>query len=187
MNATQAKTTHTCSCGRSFANEQILKYHQRVSKHEAPEGAAAPTTSMSEILAKHDAAAQEVVVVAPVAAPSPAELAEQAYLQAVEVLMAKRAEQEAYERNQAAVRAVGEFVEKAGEMAGQGCQVAGRAVTSAVATGRLLASKLLVVMFIVLATAGVITAGMGLGSLVASVSGTGVAQAVSPAGTVAQI
>ena len=43
MSATLTKK-HTCSCGRSFANEQILKYHERVSNHgpaEANEAAAA--------------------------------------------------------------------------------------------------------------------------------------------------
>ena len=173
--ATTNNNGHTCSCGRTFANEQILKYHQRVSKHTA--GAAAVVAVATPVAA----------VAAPVVEVAGPDLAELAYRQAIETLNAKRAEQEAYERNLATARVVNEFVDFAGELATEGCKVGARAVSSSLVAGRQLAAKLMFVLLVVLMTAGLVTAGMGLGTVVASASGTGVAQAVSPAGVVASI
>jgi hypothetical protein len=184
MSATLTK--HTCSCGRNFANEQILKYHQRVSKHEAAEGAVAPATEVpAEVVIAPSAApavAAEPVTVAAQVAP-----VENAYLQAMEILKAKRAEQEAYERNLATARAVSEFVDFAGELAEEGCKFGARAVSTSLLAGRQLMTRLLFALMLFAVTAGLVTAGMGLGSFVATASGTGVAQSVSPSGIVAQI
>jgi len=157
MSTTKTTDTHTCSCGRSFASAQTLKYHQRVSRHTevdaSPEvDASAPVAVVQAAIV---AAAAEVVVDADLA-----------YRQAIEILGAKRAQQEAYERSLAATQAVNEFVDFAGDLA---------------ATGGKLAAKLIFALLIFIFTAGIITAGVGLGTTVASVGGSGTAMVVSPA------
>jgi hypothetical protein len=164
MSATQTKK-HACSCGRSFANEQILKYHQRVSKHTSDEAASSPQVIPVEAPVEEAVLAEEILV-----APAPAQpLQETAFLAAIEVLRAKRAELEIDEWSGAASnQTVDEFVEFAGEVAVEAARVGKRAVTSGLSAAYQVFTKVVVLLVVILLTASLFTAGVGLVNLVAS-------------------
>ena len=214
MSALPAKK-FACSCGRTFANEQILKYHERVSNHgpvDAPAEGAAPAARAAEVeddnpltaavaaAARSNAAPASVnnnsemlVGPSPVAHPAEslrerqaaalaataapietdAERAEKAYLAAIEILRSKRAEQESYDRSLAAGQAVDEFVEFAEDLALEAARVSKLAVRSSLKAGYQVFTKVLLVLFVFLVTAGMFTAGVGLVTTVADSSNSG--------------
>jgi hypothetical protein len=252
------KKRYACSCGRTFANEQILKYHERVSNHGQSEAsttaaepavpaAVAPTNPMAvaaietpkpeeapvctatqqpdpeednplaglasavAVAARNNApvaqarrslamrmqasslvqassageadavegSSENLVthtikgtpdVSTPALQGTPEERAENAYLAAIEILRCKRAEQETLDREAADHLVVDQFVDFAGEVALEAARVGQRAVSSGLSTAFQILTKVMILLIVVLLTASMFTAGVGLVTLVADCS-----------------
>jgi hypothetical protein len=170
MSAT-AETTQQfkCSCGRTFVHELSLKRHRWVTGHvESEAGEAAAATSEAP------APVQE----APTAQVDAAR-AEQAYFEALEILRAKRLEQEQFEQQQAlteSVSVVGEFVDWAGQSVYQGVMHTAEVAKSTAASGLAFAGQVLRVMLLMVFMFGLVSAGVGVGKLVATSTGSGMTQ-----------
>jgi hypothetical protein len=164
MNAAPEATEQlSCSCGRTFVHELSLKRHRWVTGHTEAEAVVAP-----------------VVEEAPVQLSFEAARSEHAYLEAMNVLCAKRLQQEQYEASlqaaEGAVSTVEEFVEWAGGSAYQGlCQTAAVA-RSAATSGALVLHSMLKLMLMLMIVGSLVSAGVGVGQMVASSTGTGLSQ-----------
>jgi len=174
MSATATAETNQqfkCSCGRTFVHELSLKRHRWVTGHLEGDGSeAAPAAAPAP-------APAVVEEVAPV--ESNASRAERAYYEALEILRAKRLEQEQYDQQQALGQAsstVNEFVEWAGESVYQGVIQTAVVAKSTAASGLAVFSQLVRVMLLMMLMFGLVSAGVGFGKLVASSTGTGMSQ-----------
>jgi len=156
MSATQE---HNCTCGRSFSTEQSLGRHCWVTGHA--QAAAAVVAPVVEVVAEE--------------LPTEAVSAEVAYSQAMEVLYAKRLEQERYE-NQVQVQ---DFVEWAGESVYQGIVQTAVVARTAASSSLSVARSFVRAMLLVLLMLGLAAVGMGVGSVVASAASSPVSQSVA--------
>lgn len=171
MSAVPTPGNFTCICGEKFNNALTLKHHRWITKHEPtnapsynPPAPADESGGFEQLEAGQDC--EELHY--PCLTPDPAQ---EAYLRALEVLRAKRRQQDLADRTESLARLV-EFGE---ELICLGARSSVKLGEYSMARGRSAADSVINLMLVTLLMMGLVGMGMRLGHLVASSSGTGLA------------